>query len=78
MMVRWQKRVDRRGLVGLEDGHRRPKQVRRPQWNPEPAEAVLRLREAHPGMGKEKLWKLLERPAKLGVGTDATVDALLS
>jgi putative transposase len=60
-LYRWQKRVDQRGLIGLEDGDRRPKQVRRPQWGPELAEAVQRLREAHPGMGKEKLWKLLQR-----------------
>ena len=60
-LYRWQKRVDQRGLIGLEDGDRRPKQVRRPQWGPELAEAVLELRETHPGMGKEKLWKLLQR-----------------
>lgn len=60
-LYRWQKRVDQQGLIGLEDGDRRPKQVRRPQWSPELAEAVRELREAHPGMGKEKLWKLLQR-----------------
>lgn len=60
-LYRWQKRVDQRGLIGLEDGDRRPKQVRRPQWSPELAEAVLKLRETHPGMGKEKLWKMLQR-----------------
>jgi len=60
-LYRWQKRVEERGLIGLEDGDRRPKRVRRPQWSPELAEAVLRLREAQPGMGKEKLWKLLDR-----------------
>jgi hypothetical protein len=60
-LYRWQKRVDRRGLIGLEDGDRRPKRVRRPQWSPELAEAVLALREAHPGMGKEKIWKIHAR-----------------
>ena len=60
-LYRWQKRVDQKGLIGLEDGDRRPKQVRRPQWSPELAEAVLKLREAHPGTGKEKLWKMLQR-----------------
>jgi transposase InsO family protein len=63
-LYRWQKRVEKRGLIGLEDDDRRPKQVRRPQWSPELAEAVLELREAHPGMGKEKLWKLLQREGK--------------
>lgn len=60
-LYRWQKRLDKRGLIGLEDGDRRPKRVRRPQWSPELAEAVRRLREEHPGMGKEKLWVLLQR-----------------
>jgi transposase InsO family protein len=60
-LYRWQKRVEEQGLRGLEDGDRRPKHVRRPQWSPELAEAVLSLREAYPGMGKEKLWKLLSR-----------------
>ncbi len=60
-LYRWQKKVDQKGLIGLEDGNRRPKQVRRPQWSPELAEAVLKLREAHPGTGKEKLWKMLQR-----------------
>jgi len=60
-LYRWEKRVEVQGLIGLEDGDRRPKQVRRPQWSPELAEGVLKLREAHPGMGKEKLWKLLNR-----------------
>lgn len=63
-LYRWQKKVDQRGLIGLEDGDRRPKRVRRPQWSPELAEAVLALREAHPGMGKEKLWVLLQREGR--------------
>jgi transposase len=74
-LYRWQKRVQERGLIGLEDGDRRPKRVRRPQWSPELAEAVLRLREAHPGMGKEKLWVLLGRE---GIGTSvSTVGRIL-
>jgi len=60
-LYRWQQRVEQKGLIGLEDGDRRPKRVRRPQWSPELAEAVLQLREAHPGMGKEKIWKILAR-----------------
>lgn len=63
-MYRWQKRLGERGLVGLEDGDRRPRHVRRPQWSPELAEAVLRLREANSWMGKEKLWKLLQREGR--------------
>jgi transposase InsO family protein len=60
-LYRWQQRVETKGLIGLEDGDRRPKLVRRPQWSPDLAEAVLKLREAHPGMGKEKIWKILAR-----------------
>jgi transposase len=63
-MYRWRKRVKTRGLIGLEDGDRRPKRVRRPQWSPELAEAVLGLREANPWIGKEKLWKLLQRQGR--------------
>jgi len=60
-VYRWQKRVDKRGLIGLEDGDRRPKQVRRPQWSPELSSAVLRLRELYPHWGKAKLIVLLKR-----------------
>jgi putative transposase len=68
-LYRWQKRVEKQGLEGLEDGDRRPKHVRRPQWSSELAEAVLSLREAYPRMGKEKLWKLL---SKAGIPTSAS------
>jgi transposase len=40
-LYRWQKRLDERGLRGLEYGDHRPARVRRPQWSPELAEAVL-------------------------------------
>jgi transposase len=60
-LYRWQKRLDKRGLRGLDDGDQRPKQVRRSQWSPELAEAVQCLREAYPGTEKEKQWKLLRR-----------------
>ena len=75
-LYRWQKRLKEQGLIGLEDGDRRPKQVRRPQWSPELVEAVLRLREAYPWMGKEKLWKMLGRE---GIQTSAsTIGRLLN
>ena len=45
-LYRWQKRLEDQGARGLEDGDRRPKNVRRPQWSPELVEAVLSLREA--------------------------------
>ena len=68
-LYRWQKRLKEKGLSGLEDGDHRPKQVRRPQWGAELAEAVLRIREAYPMMGKEKLQILLARE---GVQTSAS------
>jgi len=60
-LYRWRKRLKQRGLRGLEDGDRRPRHVRRPQWSPELAEAVLRMREQYPRWGKEKLVILLQR-----------------
>jgi len=60
-LYRWQKRLEQKGLRGLEDGDRRPRHVRRPQWSPELSEAVLRMRERYPRWGKEKLVILLRR-----------------
>lgn len=75
-LYRWQKRLAEQGLSGLEDGDRRPQHVRQPQWSPELAAGVLSLREAYPGMGKEKLWKLLSR---VGVQTSvSTVGRILT
>ncbi len=44
-LYRWQRRVERDGLKGLEHRSRRPQRIRRPQWSPELAQAVLALRE---------------------------------
>jgi transposase InsO family protein len=75
-LYRWQKRLTEQGVQGLEDGDRRPKQRRRPQWSLDLTKAVLRLREAHPAMGKEKLNILLSRE---GIRTSAsTVGRLLN
>ena len=60
-LYRWQRRLEHEGLKGLEERSRRPKRVRRPQWSPELAQAVLRLREQYPAWGKETLQVLLER-----------------
>ena len=45
---RWLRRYDPKGLTTLEDRSRRPKRVRQPSWNPELAQAVLKLRERYP------------------------------
>jgi len=60
-LYRWQRRVARDGLKGLEDRSRRPRRLRRPRWSPELATAVLTLREQYPRWGKEKLVVLLSR-----------------
>ena len=49
-----------KGLPGLEDRSRRPKDCRRPQWSPELAEAVQTYREQY-GWDKQKLAMLLRR-----------------
>lgn len=58
-LYRWQKRLKERGLRGLEEDSRRPKNSRRPQWTPELAEAVQELRERY-GWDKVKLAQLLK------------------
>lgn len=60
-LYRWQRRLQREGLQGLEDRSRRPERFRRPQWSPELSQAVLELREQFPRWGKEKLVVLLRR-----------------
>jgi transposase InsO family protein len=60
-LYRWEKRLKSDGARGLEERSRRPKRMRRPQWSPELAQAVLRLRETYPAWGKEMLQVLVER-----------------
>src|SRR3990170_4179600 len=65
---RWWRRYQRAGPRGLEDRSHRPRRVRLPTWSPELAQAVLRLRQVHPGWGKDKLVVLL-REAGWSVST---------
>ena len=58
---RWQKRLKEEGAKGLEEKSRRPKNLRRPTWSMELAQAVLHLREEYPRWGKDKLVVLLRR-----------------
>ena len=60
-LYRWEGRLKSDGPRGLEERSRRPRRVRRPQWSPELARAVLRVREQYPAWGKETLQVLLER-----------------
>lgn len=60
-LYRWERRLNSGGPQGLEERSRRPKRLRRPQWSPELAQAVLRLREQYPAWGKETLQVLVAR-----------------
>ncbi len=58
---RWKRRYDPKRLKSLESQSCRPRHVRQPTASSGVIEAVLRVREANPRWGKEKLTKLLER-----------------
>jgi putative transposase len=58
---RWQHRLERHGVAGLEDRSHRPQRCRRPSWTSEQRQAVLRMREQYPAWGKAKLAVLLRR-----------------
>jgi len=60
-LYRWQKRLNKGGPMGLEEGSRSPHHRRKPSWSPELAQAVLSLREQYPRWGKDKLVVLLRR-----------------
>ena len=56
---RWKRRYNPRHLESLEDCSHRPRHLRQPTYSTELVEAVLRLREAYPRWGKDKLVVLL-------------------
>ena len=58
---RWFKRYNPGNLKTLETRSHRPKHVRHPTYSTALVKAVLRLREAYPRWGKEKLAVLLRR-----------------
>jgi transposase InsO family protein len=62
---RWQHRVERQGLAGLEDRSHRPHHCRHHAWTPEDEAAVLRLRTQYPRWGKAKLQVLLAREGRV-------------
>ena len=57
-VIDWRKRHERDGPGGLEDGSRRPRNVRQPSWSRDFEAAVLELRQLT-GWGKDKLVVLL-------------------
>lgn len=54
-VYRWRKRFNPHDLRSLEPRSRRPHRTRWKQWSPADEQLVLRLRQAHPGMGKFRL-----------------------
>ena len=58
---RWKKRYNLKNMEGLEDRSHRPERVRQPAYSVELVQAVLKLREAYPRWGKDKLVILLKR-----------------
>lgn len=63
-IYRWHGRWRRLGPAGLEEGSRAPRRRRKPTWEPELAQAVLRLRQQFPRWGKDKLAVLLARESQ--------------
>ena len=58
---RWLKRYDPKNLKALESRSQRPTHVRQPTYDVKQVNAVMRLREAYPRWGKDKLAILLQR-----------------
>lgn len=58
-LYRWQKRLKKEGLQGLEDKSRKPHHLRQPTWSYALVEAVLGERRLNPAWGKRKLVCLL-------------------
>ncbi len=56
---RWKRRYDRKHLESLEEQSHRPKRLRQPTYSADLSNAVLRLRQAYPRWGKDKLAILL-------------------
>jgi hypothetical protein len=55
----WQERLEREGLLGLEDRKWRPKRVCRPIWFEEQVGAGRRSRASHPQLGRETMVMLV-------------------
>lgn len=56
---RWVDRHGQHGPCGLENGSRRPKNVRQPQTSAHVVQRILELRAENPAWGREKLHRLL-------------------
>ncbi len=57
----WQKRLDRYGLIGLNEQSRRPKNVRRPTTSWQTVSETVNLKKRYPAWSKYKIQVLLKR-----------------
>lgn len=77
-LYRWQRRLQRQGLKGLEGQSRRPKRLREREWGTKEVEMIRELRELYPRWGKEKLAVLAGREGvRLSVSTTGRILAYL-
>lgn len=60
-LYRWKKKLEEKGLNGLEDGSRRPKHLRCPRWGFKLVDTICELRQLYPRWGKNKLKVMLAR-----------------
>lgn len=60
-LYRWRKNYKIFGLMGLEDGDKRPQNIRKPKWDLVTMRKILELRRKNPLYGKVKIAVLLRR-----------------
>ena len=68
---------DKRGFAGLEPGSKRPHQVRKPRWDNNLENLVLKLRKQEPTWGKNKLHRLIIRDYSISTSV-ATIGRIIS
>ena len=74
---RWRRRLQQQGPRGLEARSRRPRRVRRRQWNSQHFERVREIRLAHPLWGRAKIRTILAREYGIEL-SESTVGRMLS
>jgi putative transposase len=73
---RLQRRYKVLGLAGLEDGNKRPHQVRKPLWDSKTEKIVLAMRHRYPFWGKQKLAIMIKRELKTTI-SPSTIGRIL-
>jgi transposase InsO family protein len=73
-LYRWQQRLEKSGVKGLEERSHRPKHERQKCWGMDAMELIKELRELYPRWGKEKLAVLAAREGiKISVSTTGRI-----